>query len=117
MIYHITTPGEWAAAGAAGSYRAASLASEGFMHCSTRQQVLPVANHFFRGQGELLLLSIDESRLHAPLVWEAPAHPSPDMGELATVQSEFPHLYGALNLDAVVAVTSLRESQAGYALP
>lgn len=116
MIYHITTRGEWVAAQCAGSYRAASLDSEGFIHCSTRRQVLAVANQFYRGRGDLLLLCIDESRLHAPLVWEAPAHPEPDSGDFAAGDSEFPHIYGALNLDAVVALESLRESGDGFEL-
>lgn len=116
MIYHITTRGEWAAAQRAGSYRAASLDSEGFIHCSTWQQVLPVANHFYRGRGDLLLLCIDESRLHAPLTWEAPARPDPAMAEFAASEDEFPHIYGVINLDAVKAVTSLRERQGGFEL-
>lgn len=114
MIVHITTRGEWAAAQQAGSYRAASLDSEGFIHCSTWQQVLPVAKHFYRGRGGLLLLSIDESRLHAPLKWEAPAHPNPDKAGEFDETNKFPHIYGELNLDAVVAVAGLRESQAGF---
>ena len=114
MIYHITTRGEWAAAQGAGSYRAASLGNEGFIHCSTRLQVLPVANHFYRGRGDLLLLCIDESRLQAPLVWEAPAHPEPDIGDIAVGDSEFPHIYGALNLDAVVELADLREGKDGF---
>ena len=113
MIYHITTPAEWAAAQRAGSYRAASLDSEGFIHCSTRQQVLPVAKLFYRGRGDLLLLRIDESRLDAPLVWEAPAHPDPEKaGEFAETD-RFPHIYGELNLDAVVGLDTLYERADG----
>lgn len=116
MIYHITTRGEWAAAQSAGSYRAASLDCEGFIHCSTKRQILPVAKHFYRGRGDLLLLYIDDSRLQAPLVWEAPAHPDPDFGEFAAGDSEFPHIYGALNLDAVVEVADLREGKNGFSV-
>ncbi len=114
MIYHITTRDEWAAAQKAGSYRAASLDSEGFIHCSTWQQVLPVAKLFYRGRGDLLLLRIDESRLDAPLVWEAPAHPDPEKAGEFDETDLFPHIYGVINLDAVVAVASLRESQNGF---
>ncbi len=114
MIYHITTRGEWAAAQQAGSYRAASLDSEGFIHCSTWQQVLLVANRFYRGRGVLLLLRIDERRLHASLAWEAPAHPDPGQAGEFDETDRFPHIYGELNLDAVVAVASLRESRDGF---
>ena len=113
MIYHITTRGEWAAAQQAGSYRTASLDSEGFIHCSTWQQVLPVAKLFYRGRGDLLLLRIDESRLHAPLVWEAPAHPDPDKAGEFDETDRFPHLYGELNLDAVVGLETLYERADG----
>ena len=113
MIYHITTRGEWAAAQKAGRIRAASLDSEGFIHCSTWQQVLPVAKLFYRGRGDLLLLRIDESRLDAPLVWEAPAHPDPEKaGEFAETD-RFPHIYGELNLDAVVGLDTLYERADG----
>jgi uncharacterized protein (DUF952 family) len=57
---------------------------------------LGTANRFFRGQRDLLILSIDERRLAAPLKYEPPA----DGGELS--DSRFPHLYGPLNLDAVM---------------
>ena len=114
MIYHITTRGEWAAAQQAGRYRAASLDSEGFIHCSARRQVLPVANLFYRGRGVLLLLCIDESRLQAPLVWEAPAHPDPDMAGEFDETDRFPHIYGELNPDAVVGLETLYERADGY---
>ncbi|MGQ9927271.1 MAG: DUF952 domain-containing protein [Chloroflexaceae bacterium] len=93
MIYHITRNAAWTAARAAGSYAADSLATEGFIHFSTRDQVLRVANTLFHGQTGLVLLVVDPARLSAPLRYEE-AHP----GEY------FPHLYGPLNLDAVVAM-------------
>ena len=92
-IYHITSSEAWAAAQRAGEYRAESLAREGFIHCSTREQVLRTARRFFAGQVSLILLEIDPARLRAPLRWEAGAD-APEM--------KFPHIYGALNLDAVV---------------
>ena len=109
MIYHITSQEEWAIAKAQGLYRAESLASEGFMHCSTHAQLLAVADAFYGGLGEVLLLRIDESRVAAPLVWEAPVPP-----EDAPAPGDFPHIYGALNLDAVVGTSTLREGDDGY---
>ncbi len=110
MIYHMTSRDEWAAAQQAREYRTESLASEGFIHCSTRAQVLAVADAFYRGRGEMLLLCINERRLTALLVWEAPAPP-----EQAPAAGDFPHIYGALNLDAVVETQTLREDSDGYA--
>lgn len=93
MIYHITTQTAWEAAQAAGVYTDESLASAGFIHCSRVAQLPRVAARFFRGQPGLVLLTIDPQRLGAE-VREEEGEP----GE------RFPHLYGLLNLDAVVTV-------------
>ncbi len=94
-LFHITTQTAWAAAKAAGEYRASSLDTEHFIHLSDERQWLATANRFYRGCLDLLLLELDEQRLGAPVRWE------PADGQL------FPHLYGPLELAAVVAVTAL----------
>nr|MCU0451584.1 DUF952 domain-containing protein [Bernardetiaceae bacterium] len=94
--FHLSSTPAWQAAQAQGQYQPASLASEGFIHCSTAAQVAPTANRYFGGQGPLLLLHIDETRLTARLVYEASSG-----GHL------YPHLYGPLNLDAVVQTSQL----------
>jgi uncharacterized protein (DUF952 family) len=93
-ILHITTRPDWQAALEAGSYRADSLDSEGFIHCSTSEQIAATANRFYAGQSDLLLLHIDPELLAAELRWE------PADGQ------DFPHIYGLINLDAVVGVES-----------
>ena len=92
-ILHITTETAWQAAQSTGEYRADSLESEGFIHCSTLEQVIATANRYYAGRRDLVLLWIDPHALAADLRWEE-AH-----GE------RYPHLYGALNLDAVFRVT------------
>ena len=94
MLLHIAHRLDWEAAQAAGDYRADSLTAEGFIHCSTTEQVLGPANEFYRGRGDLVLLVIDPARLAAELVYED----SYDSG------TAFPHIYGPLNLDAVTSV-------------
>lgn len=97
-IYHLATVADWEAGQQRGNYAADSLATEGFIHCSTASQVASTANAIFRGRTDLLLLTVDDSRLNAELRYEAPATLAHEAeGE------RFPHLYGALNLDAVVA--------------
>ena len=76
-----------------------------------------VANNFYRREEELLLLCIVECKLDAPLVWEAPLHPKPNSAEATSPDATFPHLYGVLNLDAVVAVFDFDEDASGFALP
>jgi uncharacterized protein (DUF952 family) len=99
MVLHILKRDEWDAAKRGGIYAPPTLATEGFIHCSTIAQVVETANLFFRGQADLVILSIDESRLKEPLKHEAPA-----MAGHERTDALFPHLYGPLNLDAVIGV-------------
>ena len=91
MILHIARREEWEAAQATGDYRADTLMTEGFIHCSTPAQVLGPANTMFRGQADLLLLVIDPAWLTADLVYE----------DCYETGQAFPHIYGPLNLNAV----------------
>ncbi len=92
-------------------YRSASLDTDGFIHCSTAAQVAGVANAFYGGRSDLVLLTIDPARLRSPLRFEAPAHPT---GTAAAPSDErFPHVYGAIALDAVVAATDFRPGADG----
>jgi uncharacterized protein (DUF952 family) len=93
ILYHMTGRDGWAAAQAAGAYRGDTLDSEGFIHCSLAGQVERTAARFYRGRQGLVLLAIEAERLSAELRYE-----EGEPGEL------FPHIYGPLNLDAVVAV-------------
>ena len=97
MIYHVVTLADWQKALQQGFYEAASLATEGFIHTSKEEQVKGVLQRYYKDQTGLLLLHIDESKLTAPLKYElAPS-----------VNEEFPHIYGRLNLDAVVQLILL----------
>jgi uncharacterized protein (DUF952 family) len=102
MIVHIVKRVDWALATGRGTYAPDSLLAEGFIHCSTPAQLIDTANRFYRGQNDLVVLCIEESRLKAELRYEAPAmQHGESAGEL------FPHLYGELNVDAVVRVVAL----------
>jgi len=105
MIFHITSRTAWDEAQKRGDYRAESLATEGFIHCSTLAQVLPVANNFYKGQSELILLEIEPTLLSATLKWEPPSGGAPPPG--VAEGDMFPHIYGSINLDAVVKMVDL----------
>jgi len=110
MIYHITSRQAWNEARQRGDYRAGSLETEGFIHCSTSAQVLPVAEKFYRGQSGLLLLKIDPARLTSELRWEPPsggAPPGVAEGDL------FPHVYGPIDLGAIVNAYELESNPDG----
>src|SRR5208283_3257972 len=114
MIVHIVKRSEWADGVARGTYAPASLRAEGFIHCSTIAQVIDTANRFYRGQNGLVVLCIDERRLKAELKYEAPtkAYRESPAGEM------FPHLYGELNVDAIVRVVELPcEADGSFRLP
>lgn len=102
MIFHITSRKDWEAAQAKGEYIAPSLQTEGFIHCSTPSQVLPVAENFYKGQSDLVLLMIEPTLLTSTLKWEAPSGGTPPPGVPAG--DRFPHVYGPINLDAVTNV-------------
>ena len=115
-IVHITTRKAWKEAIIGGQYTAPSLENEGFIHCSTYSQVLPVAEKYYKGQTELVLLVIDTRRLDAELKWEAPAEGSPPPGVEAG--ERFPHIYGPINLDAIVRDVDFKiDSNGQFVLP
>jgi uncharacterized protein (DUF952 family) len=114
MIYHITSIQAWQQAKKGGEYKAISLETEGFIHCSTQEQVIKVANAFYQGQADLIVLCIDLDKLLAPVKWEEPAHLESDNQPLIASEEKFPHIYGAINLDAVTQITPLVLSEKGF---
>jgi uncharacterized protein (DUF952 family) len=101
VIYHLVPRRVWEANGDQ-PYRADSLATEGFIHCSFANQVACSANRFYADAEDLLLLHIDAERLSSPLREEASG-----TGEV------FPHIHGLLNRDAVVKVEALARGPDG----
>ena len=97
MIYHITNKQQWAEAQAAGAFEEPSLHTEGFIHNCTAEQVNGVLDRYYKGQTDLLLLHIDEAKLKAELKYEL----APSVNEM------FPHIFGVVNLDAVVKITDI----------
>jgi uncharacterized protein (DUF952 family) len=92
IILHICSAQTWNEARRRGEYRADSLSTEGFIHCSTLEQVAKTANRFYAGQTGLVLLVIEAERVLAAIRYEAA---DADL---------FPHVYGPINLDAVLEV-------------
>lgn len=104
-IYHITAQADWEKARQAGQYTAASLGQEGFIHASTAEQVAGTANLFFKGQSGLVLLVIDTERTKPEIRF--------DTVQTHGAEQKFPHIYGPLNLDAVVDVFDFQADAAG----
>ncbi|MHB9857207.1 DUF952 domain-containing protein [Streptomyces sp. YIM S03343] len=113
MIYHVVTPDEWHT-GPDRPYAPASLAQEGFVHCSPDPvTTVAVVNAFYRtAPRPLLALVLDETRLTARCTWE-PADPAPPPG--VPEGTLFPHVYGPLDRDAVTGIVEVQWDKDGRA--
>ncbi|MFY8036071.1 MAG: GNAT family N-acetyltransferase [Cyclobacteriaceae bacterium] len=95
-IFHITLGGYWKDYADQPGYSVPSLKTEGFIHCSTHDQIAGTLQRFFADQENLVLLHIEPTRLRHPLKYEEAD------GKM------FPHVYGVINRDAIVKVEALR---------
>ena len=108
MIYHITTMDEWEMAKNIGHYNSKTIDQEGFIHCSFKSQIIRVANTFFSIQDNLLILEIDQNKLHSILKVES----------VSDSYEDYPHIYGKINLDSVINVLPLARIDTGdFILP
>jgi uncharacterized protein (DUF952 family) len=101
LIFHIVFPADYERQ-RDGDYCADSLASEGFIHCSNRDQVAWVANQFYAQCPELWLLYIHADRLTSSLRDE-------DVG----TGERFPHVYGPIDHDAILEVQPMQRRPDG----
>ena len=107
-IYKITPASAWREAERAGVYRgSADDARDGFIHFSTAAQVAETVRKHYHGQTGLFLIAVDAEALGDALRWEVSRN-----DEL------FPHLYGELDLGAVIEILDLRaRSDGGHDVP
>jgi uncharacterized protein (DUF952 family) len=110
VLVHLCSNEEWRLAQASGEHRPDSLVANGFVHLSSAEQVHLPANRLYAGRTDLVLLRIDTTRLTAPVRWEPGVATDPDA-------MLFPHLYGALPVDAVINVTSYPPDEEGRFAP
>jgi uncharacterized protein (DUF952 family) len=106
VIFHIAQMVDWEHATDESPYAPASLEREGFIHCSTRGQVVAVANRLFAGRQDLVMLRIDPARVPHPIRFE----------NCEGGQEQFPHIYGALPVAAVSGVFPFRPGRDGQFL-
>ncbi|MEM7725617.1 MAG: DUF952 domain-containing protein [Cyanobacteria bacterium P01_A01_bin.45] len=105
-IYHITPRQTWENAKESQTYRGDTLDTEGFIHSSTSKQIIGTANRFYRNQHDLVLLCIDSSKVRPDICYEEADN------------QLFPHIYGALNIDAVFQVIDFEPDEEGlFELP
>jgi uncharacterized protein (DUF952 family) len=106
-IFHITKREQWEKAKLEGVYHADTLHSQGFIHCSTSQQIVKVANALYHAQRELVLLCIATNKVQSEIKYQS-------VGS----QELYPHIYGPLNVDAVTKVINFEPTKNGkFVLP
>lgn len=93
LIYHIVLPEVWEKFRDEYDYEAESLASEGFIHCSYRNQLDEVLQRYYKDAKKVLILHINPHFLISELI----AEPS-------TNREIYPHIYGRINKSAIVNV-------------
>jgi uncharacterized protein (DUF952 family) len=91
IIYHIVLPERWYEF-TGGLYRTDSLEAEGFIHCSFAEQLEAVIERYYRNAKKIIVLEIETERLMSRVV-----------NEPSTNSEIYPHIYGPVNRDAVVA--------------
>jgi uncharacterized protein (DUF952 family)/GNAT superfamily N-acetyltransferase len=111
VILHLLSREAWAEAQANGQLLAPSVATEGFAHCSTEHQMVDVANKYYRGAHNMVLLNIDLAKLASELKFDPPAHI--DGRPAHPHEPLFPHIYGPINLDAVIEVIDFPSDEHG----
>lgn len=107
-IYHILPLSVWQEQPQYEAYRSDTLEIEGFIHCTDEKELLVlVANANYRSNPALfVILCIDEFKVLTEVKWEK------------ADSYTFPHIYGPLNLDAIIDVVDFpRGSDGLFLLP
>ncbi len=92
LIYHVVLTEVWAAFDT-DLYKHPSLAAEGFIHCSFADQLDAVIDRYYANEKSVIVLEIDSDRLMSRTIKEP-----------STNSEIYPHIYGPINRDAIVAV-------------
>lgn len=110
-IFHIAREDDWVAAQSERLYRVSTLGrtleEEGFIHCALRHQVERIANAFYRDVPRLVLLVIEPERIDSEIRYE----------NLEGGSELFPHIYGPLPIEAIVATPALAPRRVGMFIP
>jgi len=103
LLYHITEHETWQKNQQSDLYEPVNFSTDGFIHLSTRSQVIRTANRFYAGRKNLILLAIDPQLVTSAIIYE----------NLEGGSEPFPHLYGRLNLSAVIQALDFPPVQDG----
>ena len=92
--FHLVAEPVWAAADHGAPYEAASLASEGFIHCTDGVDALGVTfdRYFAADERTFVALTVDLEALDVPWRYDVPGSP-------------YPHIYGPITRSAIVGMS------------
>ena len=90
-VYHLAEPDDWDRRST--NYTPAAFAEDGFVHCSTVEQLPAVATTLYRGRTDMILLEIDTDALADEVVYE----------DLYETGEEYPHIYAPIPVSAIVS--------------
>jgi uncharacterized protein (DUF952 family) len=100
-IFHLCDIHDWEIAQKNGEYLPTSFPEGSFIHCSTSAQIIEVANRYYPNHHRLCTLVINPEKVTAVIKWE-------QVGD-----EVFPHIYGALNVDAVIDIRDMPVDEDG----
>lgn len=92
-VFHITSPADARHLVDHGTLEPPSLATEGFVHCSTAAEVVATTQRYYAEVDDLVLVELDLELMDADVSWPE-VYPG----------RRFPHVHGPLTGDAVLAV-------------
>jgi len=100
--FHLVAEADWAASDVNAAYVPEAFAQDGFIHCTDgAAELARTANRYYRSDPRAFLtLVIDKTRVTAPVRYEDAAR-------------IYPHIYGALNRDAIVGVVPVPRAEDG----
>ena len=108
IAYKVLTADQMEALEANGVFAGAPVdLQDGYIHLSTAEQLTETVDKHFAGQSDLHVAAVDLDALDQAVKWEE-----------SRGGQRFPHLYGALTLEVVVAYGALeRDSDGRVCLP
>ena len=118
-IHHLVPESEFRAQIEGNTYIPAHFDQDGFIHCTGDvDTVLAVANDYFADVEEpVLVLVIETAKVEAAVRFEPPAPVEGSGSSHLEHPRLFPHIYGRLNMDAVVGVGVMQKDDKGYRWP
>jgi len=97
VAYKVLSGAEFSRLRDAGSFAGSEAdRADGFIHMSTADQLTETIARHYRDRGDLVVAAVDLAQLGDAVRWE-----------ISRGDQEFPHLYGALPIDAVTAAVPL----------